>query len=453
MTYDAVVVGGGLSGLSAAVALSAAGGRVALVEQGPRLGGRCYSYTDPETGDEVDNGQHVLLGSYGHLLKYLDMIGTATFLKVQSSLELLFHHPDRGFGTFRLRKLPVPFDLVSGMLTYRLLSTREKSALISAGNRLRALSPDDERLLSGMSVSEWLDLLGQGRNARECFWDPISVSVMNEIPGRASALLFAKTLNTVFFDRGADSRMMIPTVGQTKLYVDGAVEYLRARSSVVRTQSGARNLIVEKGTVRAGARAGGVVLQGAEEIRAGSVIAAVPHWSIPALFSGEGAAGELIGAVNSLGTSPIVSVNLWFDRLFMETELVGLIGRTIQWIFDRGRIIAGGDRTRQVIACVASAAGDLVDHPASRIVERAVGDLRSVYPRAAGANLTRSAVIKEKRATFSPRPGVEKFRPGAVTEIAGLYLAGDWTDTGFPATIEGAVKSGYTAAGHVLAET
>lgn len=124
MIYDAVVVGGGLSGLAAAVAVSARGGRVALLEQSLKLGGRCYSYTDPATGDEVDNGQHVLLGSYRNLLKYLDTIGASGLMKTQPSLELPFHHPDRGFATFRLPKLPVPLDLATGMLTYRLLSIR-----------------------------------------------------------------------------------------------------------------------------------------------------------------------------------------------------------------------------------------------------------------------------------------------------------------------------------------
>jgi len=451
MTYDAVVVGGGLSGLSAAVAMSAAGGRVAVVEQGPRLGGRCYSYADPVTGDEVDNGQHVLLGSYHHLLKYLDTIGSSTFLRRQPALELPFHHPERGFGTFRLRNLPVPFDLATGMLTYRLLSPREKKDLLLAGNMLRSWNRAAEQALSGMSVSGWLDSLGQGQNARDCFWDPISISVMNENPGAASALLFAKTLRATFFERGADSRMLISTVGQTKLYVDGAVDFLAARKSIVRTRTGAARLLARDTGGRAGPRrvsVAGVILEGGEEIRSGCVISAVPHWALASLVPDSDNGKELIGLVNSLSTSPIVSVHLWFDRSFMESELVGVIGRTIQWAFDRRRIITGGGGTTSMISCVVSAARELSSQPVAQIVDTVVADLRSIYPRATRASLTRSVGIKEKRATFSPVPGVEKFRPGALTGIEGFYLAGDWTETGFPATIEGAVKSGIIAAGH-----
>jgi len=457
MTVDAVIVGGGLSGLAAAVAVTAAGGRVVLVEQGPRLGGRCYSYPDPATGDEVDNGQHVLLGSYRHLLRYLDTIGTSAHLRAQRSLELLFHHPERGFGTFRMRKLPVPLDLASGMLTYRLLSPMEKTRLLAAGNRLRAWTKRDGEALAGLSVTAWLESLGQGKNARECFWDPIAVSVMNELPGSASALLFAAALRAAFFEKGADSRMLLADVGQTALYVDGAVEFLKSRGSVVRTKTRAEALVLRSRHGRpAGGHprdAAGILLGGGEEIRAGSVISAVPHHALPALLPRGPATEGLARSAAAIATSPIVSVNLWFDRPFMETDMVGVIGRTVQWAFDRRSILKGGRRAGSMVACVVSAAHELSSRPPARIVETAVADLRSVYPIAARATLTRSVVIKEKRATFSAVPGVEKLRPGPMTGIGGFYLAGDWTDTGLPATIEGAVKSGFTAAGLALARS
>lgn len=440
MTPDAVVIGGGLSGLAAAVRIAGAGGRVALFEQSPRLGGRCYSYRDATTGETVDNGQHVLLGSYRELLSYLRAIGSDGFLRAEPSLVLPFHHPSRGFADFRMPALPAPFDLTAGILKYRLLSVGQKAGLLRAGAWLRSWSATKEASLAGLTVAAWLDTLGQDRHTQESFWDPISVSVMNERPGRASALLFAKAMRRAFLGPGADSRLLIPTVGQTELYVDGAVRFLASRGSQAHAGSPVASVRLERG------RAAGVALRDGTLVKAGSVIAAVPPWSLPAILSGVTRASALVEAARRAVASPIVSVHLWFDRSFMEGELLGMIGTTVQWAFNRRRILREEGKGG-CVSCVISAAGAAVGMTAAELTALATGELAGIFPGARRAKLVHSVVIREKRATFSPTPDAERERPGPETEVAGLLLAGDWTDTGLPATIEGAVLSGHRAAG------
>ncbi len=440
MIHDAVIVGGGLSGLAAAVRISAAGGRVALVEQSPRPGGRCYSYRDRTTGETVDNGQHVLLGSYRSLLHYLSTIGTGGYLRAEPSLTLPFHHPVEGFATLRLPRLPAPLDLTAGILTYGLLGVGEKAGLLRAGRWLASWSEEKERSIAGATVGEWLDGSGQSERSRRCFWDPIALSVMNERPGAASALLFARALRMAFLGDDADSRMLIPTIGQSELYVAGALRFLESRGSVVMVNAAASGLVLEDG------RAAGIRLRDGTTLRGGAVISGVPPWALPGFVpQGERTAG-LLAAARSIAHSPIVSVNIWFDREFMEGDLVGLIGKTVQWAFNRRSILPEEKGAGACVACVISAAYDVIGDPAAALVATAARELREVFPAAGGAEVTHSVVIKEKRATFSATPETERARPGTATAVERFYLAGDWTDTGLPATIEGAVISGYRAA-------
>lgn len=442
--FDAAVVGGGLAGLAASVRIAGGGGRVALLESSTKLGGRCYSYRDAVTGETVDNGQHVLIGSYRELLSYLGAIGSAHLLRADDSLTLPFHHPERGFATFRMGVLPAPLDITAGVLRYRLLSVRQKAGLLAAGRWLQACSPAKEAALRDLTVARWLEETGQDGHTRACFWDPISISVMNEEPERASALVFARAMRKAFLHRDADSRLLIPTAGQTELYVDGAVRLLESRGSVVRVRSAVSAVELR------GGRACGVRLRDGSTVTAGTVIAALPPWSLATVLPRAGAAAGLAEAAGSCESSPIVSMNLWFDRDFMEGAVLGMIGTTVQWAFNRRAILREKGRGG-CIACVVSAARDVVRRPAEELAGIAAGEVRALWPAGRGAKLVHSSVHKERRATFSPTPGEERRRPGPVTGIDGLLLAGDWTATGLPATIEGAVQSGHTAASLVLA--
>lgn len=342
---------------------------------------------------------------------------------------------------FRLSRLPSPIHLTAGILRYGLLSPRERRDLLRAGLAIRT---GGVKKIRGLTVSGWLAKLGQSENARRCFWDPISVSVMNELPELSSASLFAGSMRRAFLGRGADSRMLIPAVGQSELYVDGARRFLEERRSALRVRARVSSVLVR------GDAAEGVIMRDGSAVRGKAVILAVPHFALPGLLPVRLRGAGTYDGLGGLRSSPIVSVNLWFDRDFMDDELLGLIGRTVQWLFNRRRIVQEEGGTPGYLSAVISAAHRIVDLPARDIVGTVMEDVRAVFPAARRAALTRSVVVKEKRATFSPTPESDSLRPGPETAVRDLYLAGDWTDTGLPATIEGAVQSGFTAARLVL---
>lgn len=444
MSVDAVIIGGGVSGLAAAVRLSRAGLRVALVEQSMKLGGRCYSYRDGETGDVVDNGQHVLVGAYRSTLAYLEAIGTRKFLKREE--EIPFVHASAGRGILRIASLPPPLHLVTGMLRYALLAPGERFAALRVGRFLRNWDGSASRPLAGASAEEWLSAAGQSERVRRFLWNPLCVSIMNEAPERASGLLFARALKASFLGSADDAAVLIPTVGQTELYVDPARALLEASGSTVETGADAAALLLNGGS------AAGVRLADGRVIEARAVIAAVPPPALQKILGTELASRAPFDALGSFATSPIVSIHLWFDRDLLAEDFVGLIDRDLQWVFNRRRIVGGGG-TAGYLSGVISAAYGHVDLPKEELVALALRDIELIAPGCRDTRLLSSVVIKEKRATISATADADARRPAASTPIVNFFIAGDWTQTGYPATIEGAIRSGESAAELVLSRS
>ncbi len=435
---DVAVIGGGLSGLSAAVELASRGASVALYEAAPKLGGRCYSYIDKPTGDVVDNGQHVLLGAYRHLLRYLEIVGTRGYLREQPALRLPLFHPVKGLADFRIDALPRPLDLAAAVLKFRLLTLQDRRRLLNVALALRKLNAAGEREIARLTVEEWLTELRQSRDARHSLWYPIAISALNEVPERASALLFARVLRAAFLGSRGDSAVLIPTVGQSELYVRGAEEYLRSRRAKIHANEAVTSIEVR------GSEVTGLRLAGGRLVRARHIVCAVPHDRLRRLIPQ--ALRSSFADLEQLGSSPIISLHLWFDNEFMEEDFVGLIDCTLQWVFNRRRIAGRGPNGWGFLSAVISGAREIVDLPKEQIIALALRDLHRVFPASHAAALRRSIVIKEKRATFSATPDAEALRPSAETPLPNFILAGDWTATGLPATIEGAVKSGFAAA-------
>jgi zeta-carotene desaturase len=442
--YDVIIIGGGLSGLAATVKLSLAGIRVALFEKSPKLGGRCYSYIDKKTGDVVDNGQHVLLGAYHNLLHYLDLINTKRLLKCEPALSMTFYHPIKGQGKFEIPSLPKPFHLTAGMLKFKLLSFKDRQHLLKVGMDLNNRDKESEKRLRSLTIEEWLVGLKQSEEARKSLWYPIAVSVMNESPDKASALLFARALRAAFLGKKSDSAILIPQVGQTELYVQPAEELLAKHEAKIFTNTEVDSIEVNGGKVT------GIYTLDGKHVKAGNVISTIPHYAlqkiIPKIFGNEPPFIHL----EKLKLSPIISIHFWFDSEFMEIDYLGLIDKNIQWIFNRRRIMNETHKSTGFICAVISGAHDYIDMPKEKLLSLAMKDIHDIFPDSRRAKLTHSIIIKERSATFSPTPAVEPFRCSTETSIKNFYLAGDWTNTGYPATIEGAVMSGFRAAELVI---
>jgi squalene-associated FAD-dependent desaturase len=435
MIADVVIIGGGLAGLSAAVKLANSGAKVFLYEQNTQLGGRTYSFIDKKTGDVVDNGQHLLIGAYHNTLEYLKLIGTDSLLNKQTKPKLNFYHPKYGISTFEISNLPKPFDITAAMLKYSPFSFRERHKLLKVGFALRKLDATPENKLAHQSVEEWLISLDQSETVRHSFWYPIVVSVMNELPNRASAMLFAQSLKKSFLGKKSDAALLIPLVGQTELYINEAEIFLSKNKVKIIKGNGVKHIIVENGKVI------GVATD--RNIKSKYIISAIPYFKLPDILPRDVMHKYPFDKLKLFKSVPIISINLWFDRDVMDIDFVGLINKNLQWVFNKHRIMGEAHKPDNYITAIISGAHKYIHLTKDELVSLAIKDLTEVFPMIKTAILKHSIVIKEKRATFSATSDIEQYRPNYETPIENLFLTGDWTNTGLPATIEGAVQSGF----------
>ena len=439
---DVVVIGGGFAGLAAGVSLSARGFRVALLEGKPALGGRAYSFTDEETGDFVDNGQHVLMGCYRETLAFLDQLGTRNQLIVHKNLEIeMLDGPGRR-ARLKTAHLPGPFHMSTALLGYGHLTLRERFRLIAGGSRLMYLRSRDRDRLRRMSVAELMDVLGQGERARRCFWYPLTVATLNDDPELASAALLAEVLKRAFFSRRIDSAFVYSKVGLSDLYCTAARDAIENAGGVVATRA-----IVEGFDFDADSAITAVRLRAGRRLSAANYIVAVPPQQCLKLLPEAAVADPFFSRIATLKSSPIICVHVWLDREVTDSAFIGFIGTQTQWMFNKRRIFAQhGERHPGYLSFVISGARKLVDNSNDELVDLVINDLRTMIPAARNAKVVKALVLKEKHATMAPDPLSDVSRPATVTPIANLFLAGDWIQTGLPATIESAVVSGRAAA-------
>ncbi|MBA4311111.1 MAG: hypothetical protein C0417_00625 [Chlorobiaceae bacterium] len=443
MVYDSIIIGGGLSGLAAAVKLADGGKKIALFEQAPRLGGRCYSFVDKTTGDIVDNGQHLLVGAYYNLMEYLDLIGTRNLLSSQPRSKVIFFEAKRGMSAFSLKELPKPLNLLFGLFNYKHLNPIDRLKLLRIGIELFNWAASTELRLKKLTIDEWLDQQRQSEDARKYLWHPLAISIMNESPKIASALLFARALRATFLGSKNDSAILMPAVGQSDLYSEPAIRFLENHSAEIFINKQVASLFLRDGEIK------GVKLQGGEIIESKSVVSAVNSHAFSDIIPEEWKREKPFCDIEKIQSSPIVSVNLWFDNDFMDIDSIGLIGGNIHWFFNRRRIISSEKKTGY-LSGVISAARDYVNLTNEEITGLALKEIHGIFPQSKKSKLINSLVIREKRATISATVDAEILRPGVESQINNFFIAGDWTNTGLPATIEGAVLSGFKAASRVM---
>ena len=443
---DVIVAGGGFAGLAAATALADAGARVLLLEARPHLGGRARSWIDPTTGGVVDNGQHLFMGCYDETLRFLTRVGTRHRLALQPRLEIPWAERDGRLRWFRLAGAPSPIDAIVGLLGYPGLGWRDRVGLLRVARSARrgpAPGPPRDKgpagdPLDGISVASWLDALGQSAETRRRLWDPLAIAVLNAAPEEAAASNFAAVLRLAFLGGSGRSGLGVSRVGLSDLYAEPAARYLKAHGGEVRSRTPVLRILLE------GRGCTGVVLAGGERVSSGAVVAALPPRELLEVLPPAVGSSPFFEGAGRLREEAIVSVHLWFGASITDLEITGLVGCAWQWLFSRGADAdAGGSHH---VTLVRSAASDLVDVPKEVIVRSALDDLRACVPAARRSTPRHSLVVKERRAAAVLGPGSSALRPGFRTPLPGFYLAGDWTATGLPATIEGAVLSGHACA-------
>jgi zeta-carotene desaturase len=411
-----LIAGGGLAGLSAAAALGSAGFETDVFESRGFLGGRATSYAAPaaEEGGEpeiIDNCQHILLRCCVNLLDFYTRLGVRERIKFYR--EYYFLEPGGRLSVLSRGKLPAPFHFMGSFLTMHCLSRADKTGIARA---LYAMRRERTRRkdLDKISMLDWLLQKRQTPHAIDRFWRQVLVSAVNEDLDRMAAVHGFQVFWLGFLARADAYEMGVPSVPLAKLY--DAETWKRIGNVRLHLRTPVER-IDEDGFVVAGERRKG-----------DHYICALPFERLEAMGL----------AAPKFEHSPITGIHLWFDREITNLPHATLLDRTMQWMFnkDRGRYIQ----------CVVSASRDLTNLTRNEIVDIAIGDLRLYFPKVKEAKLLKSHVIKEQRATFSAAPETEHLRPTPESGLPKVVLAGDWTRTGWPATMEGAVRSGYLAA-------
>jgi squalene-associated FAD-dependent desaturase len=450
---DVVVIGSGFAGMSAAVRLAERGRRVVVVEEAPRLGGRATSFIDRESGERVDNGQHVLFGCYTATYDFLRRIGAERMAPLQRRLTLAMADATGKSATLECPNLPAPWHLVAGLMRWQALGLADRLSALRLGGWLRRVGARGAAKAAGavapdITVSDWLRMHRQSPALCDWLWHPLAVAALNQSPSEAAAGPFVRVLAELFASAPAASAIGLASVPLDDLFAAPSARFVEARGGAVAMRTRGR-LIVDDGGRLVGVQAGDHVIQ------APRVISAVPWHAFARLWDSAPPAmlSEIAERASAMRSSPIVTVNVWLDQSPTQTQgampaaFVGFVGGPMHWVFDKGLLFGEGARH---LSIVASGADDLTRMDNAAITDLAIAQLRRALPRMADQRVRRTVVVREPRATFSLSPGAPP-RPAVVTKMNGFFLAGDWIDTGLPGTIEGAVRSGHDAAAAALA--
>ena len=427
------IIGGGLAGLAAGCALAEAGVTVIVFERRPYVGGRASSYEHPGTGEVIDNCQHVLLGCCTNLIHFYERLDVSG--KIRWFDELTFIEPGGRASRLRPSFLPAPLHAAPSFLKAKYLSLTDKLAIARAFARLLGDLPED----SNENFLEWLQRQGQTRNAVERLWKPVLVSALNEDLDRVSVHYAAQVFRESFLKSAAAGRMGLPTIPLSQLY-SSAIEYIRSHGGQV-------NLRTAVTSIRPGSD--GVMLTvNSDEQRFDAAVLAVPFQAAASLLPTDASSESLKRELEHFEPSPITGIHLWFDREVTALPHAVLLDRTIQWMFQKSKFQEPGYRegNGSYMELVVSASKSLVQKSREEVLELALKELAEFFPSVRDAKVVKAAVIKEVYATYSVLPGLDQYRPEAKTPWPRLFLAGDWTATKWPATMEGAVRSGYLAA-------
>ena len=434
--HDTIIIGGGLSGLSAAVELTGRGASVLVCEKSSRLGGRTSSFVDETTGELVDNGQHLLMGCYSATRRYLQVIGAEHLADLQENLRIPYLRP--GFEPVILDcpHLPSLLHTGLGLLGFSAIPLADKLGMVSVIKEL--LLQSNPKDLDALTVKEWLTRLKQSDASKKYLWDVICIGALNNLPEHVSASVFFRVLKEIFLWKRENSCFLLPRAALSELLIDPAVEYIRSHGGEILTNVHIEDLQINGNEITSALCSDGT------QITAPSYISAVPWYAVNALCPSKTMIED-----SAFRSAPIVNIHVWFDGNVMKESFAALVGTKIQWLFNVSLLLKNNDHkdsSGQHISCVLSGAEDYVQLSKEQLIEIALNDLRAVLPAARNASIIHWLVVKEKRATFIPAPGLDAKRPSAKTQLRNFFLAGDWTNTGFPATIEGAVRSGIQAA-------
>jgi len=420
------VIGGGIAGLSSAVFLANKGFRVTLIEASPKFGGRVYSFFDKASGFQIDNGQHILASWYKNTFDYLKLIGTFDKLSFQKQLEVVFADEMGNQYSLKASRLPPPLHLAGGIMGYKALGLTDKLAIVRLVNRIKK-NKYSESDLKCVNTDKLFELSAQTDKAIDYFWKPFIIAVFNAEPENTSAYLFANIIRMGFIEKGG-SELVLPNGFLSDIFVEPAIDFLKQKNADVILNKGVNGFKFNNDSISS------IILEDSTEIKTDFYVSAVPFFNFKIML-GDDVHSRFFGELSELTPSPIVNIHLKFDKdinHIFTSSFIGLLGTSSQWVFK-----VSNDQ----VCVVISAAEKIAKMTKEDMAGLAEKELKMCITEMKDHVVIKARVIKEMRATFVPDKESLRNRPTAKTSLANLFLAGDWTDTGLPATIEGAVKS------------
>ena len=441
--HEVVIVGGGLAGLAAGVRLSQPGTRVTLFEKRPFLGGRAFSFNDPETGIEVDNGQHVFVGACAQYMEFLQEINAWENVRMPRRLEAKVLCGGEQAWLRASTRIPGSAANLPALLRYGHISFTGKLRLLYGITRIRFARRNHGGPLEQETFDSWLRRHRQNDETISRFWNLITLPALNDDITEVSADAGLMLFQTALLGAPENAAIGYPVVGLSRLAGDAAAEFIQRHGGTVRVSADVAELLIE------GDRCIGVRLENGELMTADSVILALPAAATCALLPPQFASHEFFAPAANMRTAPIVGVHIWYDRPVMEETFIATVNSSLQWVFNVTKMHEReheGDGAGQHIAISLSGAWKWKDLSKAKLRETFVAEMARVFPRARDAKVTRVISVKMLDATFRVTPGAQAQRLPQVTPVPGLFLAGDWTQTGWPSTMESAVRSGNMAA-------
>lgn len=431
---EAIIVGGGLAGLAAAIQLDELGYHVTLVEKKSILGGRAYSFTDRITGLTVDNGQHLMVGAYHETLRFLEKIGAKHKVAFESPTTIPLLDENHKKINFTLKNKKPPWQLGSAVLGFKGFSIADKIGFYPIARELFRMKKGRQELPTNLTVEEWLLSLKQSPKSRKNFWDILTLATLNDEPAVTSADGLATVLLKSYWGSAHDGLAVFPKVGLSELFAHPAETYLQCRGHTIKKGLGLKHVKIMDGQVRS------FEFWDGSEITADIYVSALPFQALlkilpPALCETH----PHLKPIQNFTTSPILSVNLFFEKKFMNEKLVGSAQTKIHWFFCKDHMVKTPSSLSHLVGVI-SGAYDFCDQSKEDIVAMAQQDLAQIYPQSRSIKLIHALVNKEQNATLSSRVGVNPQRPPQKI-LDNFYIVGDWTQTGLPATIESAVVS------------
>ena len=435
-----VVVGGGLAGMAAACDLADRGHPVVLLEKRPFLGGRAFSFPEPETGQEIDNGQHVFLKCCTAYIGFLKKLGALHNTHVPPKLDVPILSYAGKRGVLSSASLPAPLHLAPALLSYPFLSWGEKLRVLYGGLRIYLTRRRrDSGNLEGETFSTWLKRHHQTDAAIDRFWNLIILPTLNDDISEVSADMGVMVFQEGVLKSKESAGIGYAKVGLSELVSEAVKSYLASRGGQVLLGAAAREFTIEGDTVCGVQTSDGTV-------EGDWYISALTSYDLMAMLPHSLADGAFFSRARGLAYAPIVDVHIWYDRPVMEEAFSGFVDSPLQWVFNKTRMQGEESASGQYLCISLSGAWQYADMLKQELSDLFLEEMKRVFPQARDAQVVRLLIVKQPRATFRSVPGAGLHRLPSVTPLSNLFLAGEWVDTDWPGTMESAVRSGQMAA-------